>query len=366
MNKIFFQSYFSVKIMRMTQKLFAIIALTLPCNSALALAPSKRIAEQKQYNAMHAATALGSLKCARSAPSIIGKNEWDELLCIDLVKALNKHVKTSFGAWAMGQMLYPVSDKAVIEQKQNTIRVLVENEKLFNQLDRLLKKVAECEDAYLSYFDQMPWRGEDDPRNKALPKNSSYKKAGAQAHMQSTYFSFNAYRMLKSIQGEENIEVPFADKLNRKTMVMEGSFWWGLGTSTVAMVGYVGLSQVWERMQQYVFTGGACGGNKNWLGLVKEGFYGRIKDLYPFRYKLLDKNGECLYDPHDKSKASLNEQLAQDALGSGTLGDKAYIYANPGTVKVPFPRGNGFKRKFTWDGKKDCPWYGWLCPFLWF
>lgn len=147
------------------------------------------LAENRKQNGQLAATIL------RSKPSvfnndhvkpIITRIEWDELQLDDLIQTCGQP-ETSFGYTGLSWLLIPISDQKEIERRQTIIRSLVEDEKLFNDLQSALLEVRKGETTLLSYWG-----------------NSAY---GSKYH----FYSFLPNYINK--------------RLNNSSLALEGGFW---------------------------------------------------------------------------------------------------------------------------------------------
>ena len=76
------------------------------------------------------------LYCVHHIPSIITKNEWEELELDWLVEHLDK-TQTSMGSWAFKQMLHPVAQEDQIKQRQALVRELATNLELVRRIHQI-------------------------------------------------------------------------------------------------------------------------------------------------------------------------------------------------------------------------------------
>jgi hypothetical protein len=83
--------------------------------------------------------------------SIITQNEWDELKLDNLVDKICKP-ETSFGATGLRWLFWPVSNLQEIQRRQTMVKTLVADEKLYNDLQKVLKDIKQGERALLSYW----------------------------------------------------------------------------------------------------------------------------------------------------------------------------------------------------------------------
>lgn len=95
---------------------------------------------------VHAHVALRQmpLDCVHHLPSIITKNEWDELQLDWLVTCLDK-TQTSMGSWAFKQMLHPVCDKEEINRRQALVQALTNDPQLYQNIQRCLQIIHQAE-----------------------------------------------------------------------------------------------------------------------------------------------------------------------------------------------------------------------------
>jgi energy-coupling factor transporter ATP-binding protein EcfA2 len=83
--------------------------------------------------------------------SIITQNEWDELQIDHLIEKLCKP-ETSFGFAGLQWLLQPIADKAEILRRQTMIKSLVDDQKMFADLQAILHDIKKGEHAILSYW----------------------------------------------------------------------------------------------------------------------------------------------------------------------------------------------------------------------
>ena len=83
--------------------------------------------------------------------SIITKVEWRELLLDRLLEVLDR-TQTGFGPWGLRQLLHPIADHDELMRRQHIIKLLVEHEDLYNQIQHLLYRIHKTEDALLVYW----------------------------------------------------------------------------------------------------------------------------------------------------------------------------------------------------------------------
>ena len=88
---------------------------------------------------------------ANERNSIITDVEWRELLLDRLLEVLDR-TQTGFGPWGLKQLLYPIADHDELMRRQNIIKLLIENEDLYNQIQHLLYRIHKTEDALLVYW----------------------------------------------------------------------------------------------------------------------------------------------------------------------------------------------------------------------
>jgi ABC-type multidrug transport system fused ATPase/permease subunit len=95
---------------------------------------------------MHAHVALQNmpLDCVHHVPSIITKNEWEELQLDWLVSRLDM-TQTSMGSWAFKQMLHPVASREEIKRRQVLVQALTRDTQLYNDIQRCLRTIQQAE-----------------------------------------------------------------------------------------------------------------------------------------------------------------------------------------------------------------------------
>lgn len=143
-----------------------------------------------------------------SKNSIISGFEKRELQLNDVIDKCNRSV-TAFGSTGLEQLLIPVSDYTEIHRRQIMIQSLVQDEALFNKLRASLSKIAEGEDALLTYWDAA------NPLKNALESKSFY------------------YWLL-----------PGSNKFNESSLALEGRFWWIMFASTESLLTQLCLTSV--------------------------------------------------------------------------------------------------------------------------
>lgn len=94
---------------------------------------------------------LNTKPYAEEQNSIITDVEWRELLLDRLLEVLDR-TQTGFGPWGLKQLLHPIADHDELMRRQNIIKLLIENEDLYNQIQHLLYRIHKTEDALLVYW----------------------------------------------------------------------------------------------------------------------------------------------------------------------------------------------------------------------
>ena len=82
---------------------------------------------------------------------ITDQNEWEELECEFGLATLNRTV-TRFGLWGLRQLMRPIADKEEIMRRQALIRLLVDDQDLFERIQCSLQKMSTVQDALLAYW----------------------------------------------------------------------------------------------------------------------------------------------------------------------------------------------------------------------
>ena len=85
--------------------------------------------------------------------SLLTENEYRELKLAQLPQAIGR-TKTALGPWALQQLLQPIDDIALLQQRQSAIKQLVDNDALYTNVQQLLQKCKAHEAALLSYWVQ--------------------------------------------------------------------------------------------------------------------------------------------------------------------------------------------------------------------
>ncbi len=253
-------------------------------------------------------TALGELSCVHSQSSIIRKNEWQELQLDWLADRLDD-TQTSFGRWALGQMLYPVADKDEIVHKQNIIKLFAEDEKLSTHIKRFLDEIAQSEDELIAYWNEAEFKEADRLFCRA----------------ESFYFS-----LFKTKFPE------LCKRLNNSRLALEGGTlmsMYNIAMLGISFVGWNGLKTEfsdWSEGRTPVF---------NPIRGILRHFIFSYRSLNPFRDKSIHPDGTTKYDGSLLSYSNI--------LLNGTFGDRLFVgsqgYDHEYKSQVP---SFGLSRKF--------------------
>ncbi len=88
---------------------------------------------------------------AHQFPTIITNNEWKELHLDRLLSVLDR-TQTGFGSWGLKKLLHPIADQDELQRRQEIIKLLIEDDQLFNKLTRLLQEIHSIEEELLAYW----------------------------------------------------------------------------------------------------------------------------------------------------------------------------------------------------------------------
>ncbi len=84
-------------------------------------------------------------------PTIITNNEWKELHLDQLLGVLDR-TQTGFGGWGLKKLLHPIADQDELQRRQEIIKLLINDDQLFNKLTRLLQEIHKIEEGLLAYW----------------------------------------------------------------------------------------------------------------------------------------------------------------------------------------------------------------------
>ncbi len=194
------------------------------------------------------ALAMGQLPCVQDIQPIIGRNELDELQIVSLIRAIDT-TKTTFGSNALKQSICPVSNMESIAKRQNQVRALLEDEKLFQSVERQLERVKRAQDSVLKYWDDAQY------------ENS----ANLFFQSRSLYFTW--------------LSKLFGDRINQTKLSLEISHAieaTNIGLRLIALIGLEGVK--WE-LTEWMFSDK---GDLNLARAFKDGFRGSFNIFNPF------------------------------------------------------------------------------------
>lgn len=172
-------------------------------------------------------------------PSIIGKNEWDELEINWLIDRLDA-AETRFGKNALRRMMHPVADEQIIKERQHLLQSLVRDEELYQHVHACLSEIKKAESP------RVEWYGSYNIENRELQKPFPV-TGGLLAYWDETQFRevkqpFNQVdRLFYS-----SWVVPGKSHLNRSLLALESSMLLETGRASISLLTMLGLEGAFE------------------------------------------------------------------------------------------------------------------------
>lgn len=222
--------------------------------------------------------AMGKIADFDEKKAIITSVERKELQLSDLAKKLDKTI-TTFGSVALAQSLQPIANFELILQRQAWAKSLLDDEKLYADIQLLLKRIKKTEDKVLAYWD------------------TAQRESGSKLFARAEGFYFN---LLKMVLGE---------KINENKWALEGAMAYKMVSIAWDALAYFGGQKLWWDMLDCELTGKDL---NPWQSIV-DGVKSPVMFMWPGESKLADKIRA--------GKASSSEVLAAGA--ASTLGDTA-------------------------------------------